>query len=116
MRKLATRCVLGSAIALLAGCATSHAPPPPPPTNTVALAWTSVTTLTDHAPLDDLSAYVLTYGPAGSSAGQVQKMEPKTVTALSLSLAPGTWQFSVAAISASHGTGLQSNIVTKTVQ
>lgn len=116
MHKLATGCVLGSAMALLTACATSHAPPPPPPASTVALTWTSITTLTDHAPLDDLSAYVLTYGPAGSSGGQVQRMEPKTVTALSLSLTPGTWQFSVAAISASHGTGLQSNIVTKTVQ
>ena len=100
---------------LAGGCASTRAPAPAPALDQVTLAWTPVRSLTDHSPLTDLVGYRLTYGPSGSSAGQLTSLEPASVDRLTLMLAKGEWSFSVAAVSASHGTGLQSNTVTARV-
>lgn len=104
---------------LAGGCASTRAPAPAPAPapalDQVTLAWTPVRSLTDHSPLTDLVGYRLTYGPSGSSAGQLTSLEPASVDRLTLMLAKGEWSFSVAAVSASHGTGLQSNTVTARV-
>lgn len=82
----------------------------------MALSWTPVTTLTNHAGLTDLTGYRLTYGPTGASAGQLSTLEPAGTTQLTLPLPKGQWSFTVAAVSASHGVGLPSNTVTKSIQ
>jgi hypothetical protein len=100
------RLSLTAALLCLGACASSSPPAPAPTMTAVTVSWVAPTVLTDHSALTDLTGYDLTYALAGSAAQE----ESVVGTSALLNLAAGTYNFSVAAVSASHGVGLPATV------
>ena len=96
------RCGAFLAFLGLCGCAST----PPAPSPSVLVNWNAVTQLSDGASLNDLSGYLITYGPVGGTT----LTETVAAPPLTLTLAPGEWNFTVQALSPTFGTGLPASI------
>jgi len=94
------------ALALAILCSACASTPSAPAQPAVTLSWVPVTTLTDGSALTDLSGYVISYGPTGATP----LTETVAAPPATIDLAAGSYTFSVAAVSASHGLGVPATI------
>ena len=95
-----------AALALTILCSACASTPSAPSSPAVTLSWAPVTTLTDGSALTDLSGYVISYGPTGAAPLTETVAGPPVM----IDLTAGSYTFSVAAVSASHGMGEPATI------
>lgn len=83
---------------------------------TATLFWTAPTQNTDGSPLQNLSGYELLYGSAADNLDQSVSIDNPSITTYMIeNLTPGTWYFSIVAMSGQGAASAPSNIASKTV-
>jgi hypothetical protein len=84
--------------------------------NAVTLAWTAPTERVDGTPVDDLTGYVIAYGPSSDNLSQSVMIDNASVDRFVFNdLEPGTYYFAVRAITAGGAESDLSNPVSKEV-
>jgi hypothetical protein len=86
------------------------------PTGSARVSWTAPTNNTDGTAITNLAGFRVYYGTSSSSLTRILSVSDITSTAASiLSLAPGTWYFSVRAFNTSSVESTNSNLASKAV-
>lgn len=122
LRALHVGFVTCAAALVVGGCAGGNSDTSPTVTaqsvagGSATLNWTAVTSDTAGNALSGLAGYEIHYGTSESTMSEMIAVnDPQQTSYTITTLAPGTWYFSVNAVTSSGVEGLRSNIATKTI-